>query len=437
MNILPENQHFHSVKELKHALTQSIDNFRLPYEVNDENDTFFNPENETFEVLLNKQNEKILIPDAKMYPFLFRGQQKEWLPCLPSLYRERNGKKPNDIEIFIDRLRLTEFAILLNTHPVVSGFFKKHNFKIDYIGLAQHYGLNTEILDFTNDLDIALFFSLCSYNKALNCYEPNLNDGSHTAILYVIVPVFYIDFGKKSFLDNKISVIGMQPFKRPGAQKGFAFHFKQDESFNVFRYTFSYTKDDSKCIYDKFEQGKKLWVQDILAEKTRSIASQISFSVYTFNQTCVNCRVKGLSKSKLKDSLLNVGIQISTHIEIPKFNTAERCAIVDEWNNQQSIQAINQIRRRFWREKVENTDQAGKRYEFRTIQMLMEIELLRLVGNRSDLGELDLNQSNTTPCSTNSTLSNNKVSESWEKVPGRFELAKSETFLTESNCLIS
>jgi hypothetical protein len=256
--------------------------------------------------------------------------------------------------------------------------------------------------------------------------------------LYVVVPVFYIDSESKSFLDNKISVIGMQPFKRPGAQKGFAFHFKQDESFNVFRYTFNYTKDDSKCIYDKFEQGKKLWVQDILAEKARSITPQTAFSVYTFNQTCANYKVKGLSKSELKDSLLNAGIQISTHIEIPKFSTAEKCAIVDEWNNHQSIQAINQIRRRFWREKVENTDRAGKRYEFRTIQMLMDIELLRLVGNRSDLGELDLNRSNTIRCSNNSTsLSNNKFSESWEKVPSHFEFAKSEIFLTESECLIS
>jgi hypothetical protein len=390
MNILPEIQHFHSVKELRHAFTQSVDNFRLPYEVNNMNDLFFRPEKDTFEVLLNNQNEKILIPAANMYPCLFRGQEKEWLPCLPSLYRERNGRKPNDVEIFIDRLKLTEFAILLNTHPVVSGFFKKHNFKVDYTGLAQHYGLNTEILDFTNDLDIALFFALCSYNKALNCYEPNLHDGSHAAILYVIAPFYYIDFEKQSFLDDKISVIGMQPFKRPGVQKGFAFHFNQGDNFNAFRYTFDYTKDDSKCIYDKFEQGKKLWVQDLLEEKTRIIASQTAFSVYTFNQTCVNYSVHGLLKSKFKKSLLDAGIQISTHIAIPTFSIAERCAIVDEWNNDQHIQVINQIKRRSWYEVVDNTGEPGKWHEFRTVQMLTAIELLRLVGNRSDLGELNL-----------------------------------------------
>ncbi|GHT47599.1 hypothetical protein FACS189440_08570 [Bacteroidia bacterium] len=435
MNILPENQHFNSIMELKNTLIQSIDNFKLPYEANDRNDSFFNPEDGTFEVLLNQRNEKILIPDTKMYPFLFRGQQEEWLPCLPSLYRKRNGEKPTDIEIFTDRLRLMEFSILLNTHPVVKGFFKRQNFKIDYIGLAQHYGINTEILDFTNDLDIALFFSLCSYNKSLDCYEPNSNGGK--AILYVVVPLFYIDIKTKSFLDNKISVIGMQPFMRPGVQKGFAFHFNQDENFTTFKYTFNYTQDDSKHFFDKFEQGKKLWIWDILAEKTKRIALQTAFSIYTFNQTCFNYRVKNLSKNKLKHQLSDAGIQISTHVDIPKFSSSECNEIIDEWNNKQRIQVMNQIRRRFWQEKVENTNQAGKRHEFRTTQMLMYIELLRLIGNRSNMEELDLNSPNAGSYSTNFMPSlNNKTGERWEKVPGRYELAKSEFFLTESDCLI-
>jgi hypothetical protein len=436
MNILPVNKHFTSVIELKNILIQCINNFNLPYEVNDRNNSFFNPEDGTFEVILNKQNEKILIPDAKMYPFLFRGQQKEWLPCLPSLYRERYGKKPTDVEIFIDRLRLTEFSILLNTHPVVKFFFKRHNFKINYLGLAQHYGLSTEILDFTNDLDIALFFSLCSYNKSLDCYEPNLDDGLHTAILYVVVPFFYIDFKTKSFLDNKISVIGMQPFIRPGVQKGFAFHFNQKENFNFFRYTFNYTKDDSIYIFNKFEQGKKLWIQDILAEKTKKIASQTAFSIYTFNQTCINYRVSGLSKNQLKNKLSDNEIQISTHINISEFSASECSEIVNEWNNQQKVQTINQVRRRFWHEKIDNSNQVGRKHEFRTTQMLMDIELLRLAGNRSNMEELDLKNSTTIHYSKNAISSNNTINESWEKVPSRFELAKSEKFLTESDCLI-
>ena len=433
MKILPDSQHFDSINELKNSIIRSINNFKLPYEVSDKNDSFFNPEDGTFEVILNKQNEKILIPDDRMYPFLFRGQQCGWT-LRPSLYREKSA---DNTDIFIDRLRLTEFSILLNTHPVVKGFFRKHNFKIDYLGLAQHYGLKTEVIDFTNDLDIALFFSICSLNKTLDCFEPNLNDGLHEAFLYIAVPVFYIDVKTKSFLDNKISVIGMQPFKRPGVQKGFSFHCNQQENLDIFKYSFNYTKEDSKYFFDKFEQGKKLWIHDILAEKAERVKGQTAFSTDTFSQTWVNYPVNGLSKSKLLKLLLEKGVQISTHIDIPKFTASECSEIIDEWNNRQKIQAINQIRRRFWHEKEENTNRVGRRHEFRTIQMLTDIELLRLVGNRSNLEELESNSYNPIhPSKKMSSLLSNQNGESWEKVYSRFELAKSEKFLTESDCLM-
>jgi hypothetical protein len=228
----------------------------------------------------------------------------------------------------------------------------------------------------------------------------------------------------------------MQPFIRPGAQKGFAFHFNQNENFNFFRYTFNYTKNDSLCFFNKFEQGKKLWIKDILAEKTKNIASQTAFSIYTFNQTCIKYRVSGMSKNQLKSKLSDNGIKISTHINISEFSASECVEIVDKWNNQQKIQIINQIRRRYWHETIENSNQAGKKHEFRTTKMLMDIELLRLVGNRSNMEELDLKNSTTIHYSKNAISSNNKINESWEKVPRRFELAKSEKFLTESDCLI-
>lgn len=90
-----------------------------------------------------------------MYPFLFRGQTKDFGKCLPSLYREED--KQTAPYLFLERLREVEFTELIKKHPVVKGFFDRHHFTVDFIGLAQHYGLKTDVLDLTNDLDVALF----------------------------------------------------------------------------------------------------------------------------------------------------------------------------------------------------------------------------------------------------------------------------------------
>ncbi|MCL4482142.1 MAG: FRG domain-containing protein [Bacteroidetes bacterium] len=426
MQLLPTTKHFKTVSELIKALSESDDNFRLPYERTDVNDSFFKPENDTFEVLINKKKEKILIPDSRQYPFLYRGQQTEFIPCLPTIYRGN----PSDLQIFIERLRQIEFKKLLDQHPVVKGFFKRHNFRIDSIGLAQHYGLKTDILDLTNDLEIALFFALCPYCKENDYYKPISKGGSQTAILYVVIPSI-IDFKTQTYFEDKISVIGLQPFARPGIQKGFCIHLKKEECFNAYKFTFNYTKSDSEYFYEKFEQGKKLWVKDILAEKAKIIASQTAFSMSTFKQTYEDYSIKGVSKNKLKKLLLESGISISTHTDVVRFSDCELREIVNKWNNEQINTSIHQIRRKFWQEKIE--DKAGKRHEFRTLEMLRHAELLRLVGNRSGIEE-DLNQENKNTSSSNH--SSNKWSTGWQKVPGHFELIKSETFLEKKDCVV-
>ena len=92
----------------------------------------------TFEAVITSNKDEIcLIPQVGTLHFLFRGQNKEYIPCVPSLYRG----EPSDVEIFIERMRYVMFRRLLSSHPVIKYFFRKHHFKVDEEGLAQHYGL--------------------------------------------------------------------------------------------------------------------------------------------------------------------------------------------------------------------------------------------------------------------------------------------------------
>lgn len=148
---------FASLSALRSSIQKDIETYELPIEKNDVNKAFFEPNNDTFEAVCIQEGnpQKILIPAANMYPFLFRGQTKDFGKCLPSLYREED--KQTAPYLFLERLREVEFTELIKKHPVVKGFFDRHHFTVDFIGLAQHYGLKTDVLDLTNDLDVALF----------------------------------------------------------------------------------------------------------------------------------------------------------------------------------------------------------------------------------------------------------------------------------------
>ena len=374
-----------TIEDVKASIRAAIEKRDLLCETSPANSMLLSKYYGSYQAILSGNGqEKYLVPELGTVHFLYRGQNKESVPCLPTLYRG----EPDDIAVFENRLKLTVFKRLLDSHPVVGKFFKRHHFVINYEGLAQHYGLRTEILDLTSSLDVAIFFAVTRYDAVTDSYG-YFTEGVHTGVLYVFDPIFDNESGPSHFdkyLTDKIQPIGLQAFPRPGVQCGYGLRLPKDTSTRSWMFEFEFTAEESKHYYDKFSEGKSLWVKDCLVEKTRQIGEMKDFSYNLFNETFDTYRPAGWSKSRMKSALRDAHL----HTRVPDFvfNDVEAKDIVEEWNDHLGREMAANILRKPWftYDRMEKNAEGkdcivGKHHEmdFQTMKHLGESVMLMFV----------------------------------------------------------
>lgn len=289
--MLPE-MHFGSPFDLKDAFFAFIET-RLQDILADKQADLLLPSKDKFEKMTNSKGEIILVPTALDMSFVYRGQTTFYEACLPTLYR----KTKTELEMLVERLRCCEFEEYLRQMPEVKAF-EDNSFKIDYLGLSQHYGLQTDVIDLTNDLDVALFFAMCNMSRDGVTFYPQTEDKEYIGYLYA-VPTFHFSSvcGANTLYDGKLSVIGMQPFYRPGAQHGFGLHLEKGETLTGLLYSFSYTKEDSERFYSYFDQGTRLWHKDEISRVAREISTTKQF-IYDVLDKCLRKYFKGTCRER-------------------------------------------------------------------------------------------------------------------------------------------
>lgn len=438
----------YSINEIKKFVKESARQRMFPCDQSDINQQILRDHEIGFEaVLTGNGNEKILLPEDGTVVYLFRGQNKEFVPCYPSLFR-KDPKKLSVAEIFVWRMRLVLFRDMLNTYPIIPKFFKRHNFRIDYEGLAQHYGLKTSVIDLTSNIDIALFFATCKYNYDEDRYEPFTDGEIHKGILYVFCPMRANEPSPckvSEYMNENITPIGLQPFLRPARQKGYDLHIKEGRSTKSWAYRFNFSNEDSKKYFEMFNGGRDLWIDDILATKTKQISDISSFSFKLFDRTFEEFRPKGYSKTKLKKELVKEGSILGRNGQIVSFSQEEINHAITRWNESEGEVFCNLIGRRPWfiqedkmetisDDKCEYKVKVGTQNDYRTLTMLGENAMLMFIANPNGPEHSDWVNYMNTPNETHKYFT--KEEGQWKHIPAKMVNLFAKRYLTKDDYLI-
>ena len=198
-------------------------------------------------------------PQNMMLRF-YRGEHDDFdakYPCVPSIYRATKSEEKNPDKsrikdvILIDNLKITEFELVAREFPQVK-YAIQDGCNVDFMALAQHYELNTNLLDMSCDIAVAAFF-------ATHTYDP-IHEEYHIKTAGIgCLRVYMADYiCSKADLDI-FRLIGLQPFQRPGVQCAFALRMNKGENFSEFsgKALFRQNPKWNRKIHEAFYQNGK------------------------------------------------------------------------------------------------------------------------------------------------------------------------------------
>lgn len=254
-----------------------------------------------FIVVRTVKKRHTLKPNLRYTPYLFRGQNC-WYPHIVSSFHradlpDKNGvvnEKVAREKRIVSNLKSEEFIGLLRSHPLFMlldrGIVLPQERKPIFInmccyGLAQHYGFNTAVIDFTTDIDVAAFFAT-TINKGDDVYDPVTDTTKNkVGVLYVTEIIPDITFKSPG---GGFSTIGLQLYPRSGAQKGVLYndigaYIPVDEQ--VKPILFRHDANVSRHFYEKQKKGQSLFPADGISKYANEIlhSKEISGDIFTEN----------------------------------------------------------------------------------------------------------------------------------------------------------
>lgn len=299
--------------------------------------------------------------------YYFRGENAFYGSSRSSFFRlKRDERTSETVQHLIDVLRLYECWNFLDKFDAV-----KHwgNSSINYIALAQHYGLKTKMIDITSNLKTALFFACCKWGsdhkwhplskeeiayKNSRQHISSLGGDSRYGIIYRC-PTEISDM-KWAMSDdytksNIITPVGYQPFMRCSQQYGYMLYvddkdydMMQDPLFDKFRIKL----DEELCrwIYEEMDRGNKIYPHDDIPDISPYIEpmnTQKYFSEEVFQTAIEGADLDSNGIKRVKKALAEQGYSIRTYVSYlsnNKLNKINRKYSVDIAYSKVSIPSV-------------------------------------------------------------------------------------------------
>lgn len=276
---------------------------------------------------------------------LFRGEPQVYSETLPSLNRKIKGSDEKDrlsLQAVAD-MRATQFFKFIWKINVVPYWEAKLS-DVNHKALAQHYGFDTNLLDLTNDIRVALFFATCKYEAETDSYRPLTKDECEKRGYGVIfhTPDWRVDCYNGANLmkltsqmgpqmDQPLNIedgscdgvafqIGLQPLMRCHHQSGYILPMVNDaplqKNWNFEKLYIKLSPELSDKVFRMMDSGKKVFPNEGIGE-ARDILDMIKKSTL-FSEDDLNSAYEKIG-SKLYKSVGDFRIALEGLPERIKF----------------------------------------------------------------------------------------------------------------------
>ena len=242
----------------------------------------------------------------------YRGENQIFSKSQPTLLRKlelHDSEQERTLERLIAYMRIAEFKLFISQFDIV----KNWACDVLYEPLAQHYGLDTEWLDITNDFNAALFFATCYWDSTLKKWLPltkeqtEKNERSKYGVIFHMPywqnPTRLISYANGDKDVNLVLPIGFQPFVRCHMQTAYAIkmvkHFPLQDDIEFEKLYFRHSEKLSRDVYELMDCGRKIYPQEGLSE-FKDIIDGIKytqiFSESAFFDACDTLGIKDIDK---------------------------------------------------------------------------------------------------------------------------------------------
>lgn len=230
-----------------------------------------------------------------MQPNFFRGEKKIYPSILPSMYRTNDST-----DILISKLKIKQFETTLKNFPRIIDDLNS-DADVDFIALAQHYGLNTNLIDITSNILVAAFFATNNCDKNYSVQEEGIG------VLKVFPTAYMFENGTLN-KNSRFHFEGIQPFRRPAIQDALGFEIKEDENIDYMfsSVKFKHNKKYNELIRKQFCYEKQciLFPNELISNIATKIKLSQKISKNVVEKFCIenNLNIEDI-KNKLKGKI--------------------------------------------------------------------------------------------------------------------------------------